>query len=73
MVTPDAAHSRAIDPIAPVKPTRSAGTHHARLWYALADLYERAGDAPKARDLFARVVAAEPGLADAAERLHALG
>jgi tetratricopeptide (TPR) repeat protein len=57
----------------PVKPTRRAGVHHARLWYALADLYERAGDAPKARDLFGRVVAVEPGLADAAERLVALG
>jgi tetratricopeptide (TPR) repeat protein len=57
----------------PVRPTGRTGIHHARLWYALADLYERAGDAPKARDLFARVVAAEPGLADAAERLAALG
>ncbi len=57
----------------PVRPTRSAGLHHARLWYALADLYERAGDSPKARDLFGRVVALEPGLADAAERLIALG
>lgn len=57
----------------PVRPTRAAGVHHARLWYALADLYERAGDTPKARELFARVVAAEPGLADAAERLHSLG
>ena len=52
---------------------RGAATHHARLWYALADLYERAGDAPKARELFGRVVGAEPGLADAAERLAALG
>ena len=57
----------------PVRPTRGAGVHHARLWYALADLHERAGDAPKARELFARVVAVEPGLADAAERLVALG
>ena len=57
----------------PVRPSRAAALHHARLWYALADLYERAGDTPKARDLFARVVAAEPGLADAAERLAALG
>lgn len=57
----------------PVRPTRSAALHHARLWYALADLYERAGDAPKARDLFGRVVAIEPGLADAAERLAGLG
>ena len=57
----------------PVRPRGRIGVHHARLWYALADLYERAGDAPKARELFARVVAAEPGLADAAERLAALG
>lgn len=57
----------------PVRPRRSPGLHHARLWYALADLYERAGDAPKARELFGRVVAVEPGLADAAERLVALG
>ncbi|MDQ4090895.1 MAG: tetratricopeptide repeat protein, partial [Actinomycetota bacterium] len=57
----------------PVRPNRIPALHHARLWYALADLYERAGDAPKARELFARVVAVEPGLADAAERLAALG
>jgi tetratricopeptide (TPR) repeat protein len=57
----------------PVRPTGRTGLHHARLWYALGDLYERAGDAPRARDLFARVVAVEPGLADAAERLAALG
>lgn len=57
----------------PVRPRRGPAPHHARLWYALADLYERAGDAPKARELFGRVVAAEPGLADAAERLAALG
>jgi tetratricopeptide (TPR) repeat protein len=42
--------------------------HHLRLWYALADLYERAGDTPKARELFGRIVAAEPDFADAAER-----
>lgn len=57
----------------PVRPTRAASLHHVRLCYALADLYERAGDTPKARELLARVVAAEPGLADAAERLMALG
>ena len=57
----------------PLRPSRTAGVHHARLWYALADLYERAGDAPKARELFGRVVAVEPGLADAAERLAGLG
>lgn len=57
----------------PVRPKRAAALHHARLWYALADLYERAGDAPKARELFGRIVAVEPALADAAERLAALG
>lgn len=57
----------------PVRPRRAAALHHARLWYALADLYERAGDAPKARELFERVVAVEPALADAAERLTGLG
>lgn len=30
-------------------------SHHLRLWYALADLYERAGDLPRARELFERV------------------
>ncbi|HEV2760227.1 MAG TPA: tetratricopeptide repeat protein [Acidimicrobiales bacterium] len=57
----------------PLRPSRGAALHHARLWYALADLYERAGDGPKARELFGRVVAVEPGLADAAERLAGLG
>ena len=57
----------------PLRPSRGAALHHARLWYALADLYERAGDAPKARELFGRVGAVEPGLADAAERLAGLG
>jgi len=47
--------------------------HHVRTWYALADLYERVGDVPRARELFGRVVATEPALADAAERLDALG
>ena len=38
----------------------------------VCDLYERAGDTPRARDLFGRVVAAEPDFGDAAERLAAL-
>jgi len=46
--------------------------HHLRLWYALADLYERAGDTPRARELFGRVVATEPDFGDAAERLAGL-
>jgi tetratricopeptide (TPR) repeat protein len=47
--------------------------HHIRLWYALADLYERAGDIPRARELFRRVTSHEADFADAAERLSTLG
>jgi tetratricopeptide (TPR) repeat protein len=47
--------------------------HHVRVWYALADLYERAGDLPKARDLFLQIRRHDAGFADAAERLAALG
>jgi tetratricopeptide (TPR) repeat protein len=46
--------------------------HHLRQWYALADLYERAGDVPRARDLFARVAATDPDAFDVAVRLRAL-
>jgi tetratricopeptide (TPR) repeat protein len=45
---------------------------HLRSWYALADLYERAGDVPHARHLFGRLVARQPDFFDAAERLSAL-
>jgi tetratricopeptide (TPR) repeat protein len=47
--------------------------HHLRLWYALADLYERAGEIPKARTLFLKVRKHDAGFADVAERLAALG
>jgi tetratricopeptide (TPR) repeat protein len=43
--------------------------HHLRRAYALADLHERAGDVPRARDLFARVARAEPDFGDVQERL----
>jgi tetratricopeptide (TPR) repeat protein len=46
---------------------------HIRQWYVLADLSERVGDLPRARELFARAAAADPDLADAAERAAALG
>jgi tetratricopeptide (TPR) repeat protein len=46
--------------------------HHLRAWYALADLYERAGEIPRARELFERIRRHDPGFADAAERLAAL-
>jgi tetratricopeptide (TPR) repeat protein len=45
---------------------------HLRQWYALADLYERAGDLPRARDLFARVSATDPDAFDVRVRLRAL-
>ena len=47
--------------------------HHLRLWYALADLYERAGDMPRARELFRRITEHERDFADSAERLSGLG
>jgi tetratricopeptide (TPR) repeat protein len=52
---------------------RNPREHHLRLWYALADLEDRAGNHAAARDLFDRVRRAEPGYADVAERLAALG
>jgi tetratricopeptide (TPR) repeat protein len=51
---------------------RDPKEHHLRLWYALADLEERAGNNAVARDLFDRVRRAEPGYADVAERRAAL-
>lgn len=55
-----------------VRRVRAPKEHHLRLLYVLADLYERAGDHPKARSLFDRLVAIEPGFADAGERRRAL-
>jgi tetratricopeptide (TPR) repeat protein len=46
--------------------------HHLRRAYALADLYERAGDIARARELFGRVRAADPDFADVTSRLRAL-
>lgn len=47
--------------------------HHLRLWYALADLEERAGNIPRARSLFLQVSKADSSFADVAERLLTLG
>lgn len=52
---------------------RNPADRHIRQWYVLADLYERAGDVPAARQLFTRVVRADPDAYDALERLEALG
>jgi tetratricopeptide (TPR) repeat protein len=46
--------------------------HTVRLWYALADLEERAGDVPRARALFEQVQRFDAEFADVAERLAAL-
>jgi tetratricopeptide (TPR) repeat protein len=54
-------------------PVRAPKEHHLRLWYALADLEERAGNLATARDLFDRVRRADPAFADVAERRAALG
>ncbi|HKY67119.1 MAG TPA: tetratricopeptide repeat protein, partial [Acidimicrobiales bacterium] len=54
------------------KPTKKLMLHHLRMSYALADLYERAGDLPRARDLFGRVAATDPDFVDVQARLRAL-
>lgn len=55
------------------KAPRRAAEHHLRRAYALADLYERAGEVPAARALFGWVVAQDAGYVDAPERLAGLG
>jgi len=55
------------------KALRNPAERHVRQWYALGDLYERAGELPKARELFLRVLQAAPGAFDVADRLTTLG
>ena len=45
-------------------PAKRPREHHLRVTYALADLHERAGDVPRARQLFGVVAAADPDLGD---------
>ena len=52
---------------------RDPKEYHLRLWYALADLEERAGNLARARELFDRVRQADPQYVDVAERRAALG
>ena len=54
------------------KSLRHPDACHIRQWYALADLYERAGDLPRARELFSRVASFSPELFDTEDRLAAL-
>ncbi|MBW3557585.1 MAG: tetratricopeptide repeat protein [Actinobacteria bacterium] len=51
---------------------RRPRAHHLRLWYALGDLYERAGELTRAREFFRRVLEFDPDLYDTAERLAAI-
>ncbi|HET6948822.1 MAG TPA: tetratricopeptide repeat protein [Acidimicrobiales bacterium] len=46
--------------------------HHLRIAYALADLYERAGELPRARELFGLVADSDPDFVDIQARLRAL-
>jgi tetratricopeptide (TPR) repeat protein len=55
------------------KALRNPSDRHLRQWYLLADLYERAGDLPRAREYFERVLRADPEAYDVAERLRGLG
>jgi tetratricopeptide (TPR) repeat protein len=54
------------------KSLRHPDACHLRQWYALGDLYERAGDMPRARDLFERVASFATELFDVEDRLAAL-
>ena len=55
------------------KVLRNPSSRHIRQWYTLADLYDRAGDLPAAREWFGRVFQAEPDAYDVRDRLEALG
>ena len=54
------------------KVPKSPKYHHLRRAYALADLYERSGEVPKARSLMSWVAAVDPEFADVEERLAVL-
>jgi tetratricopeptide (TPR) repeat protein len=55
------------------KALRNPSDRHVRQWYMLADLHERAGDVPRARELFERVLRVDPEAYDVADRLTGLG
>jgi tetratricopeptide (TPR) repeat protein len=64
----------AIGVLAPAvsRPARKPQLHHLRVAYALADLYERAGELPRARELFGRIAASDADFVDVDARLRAL-
>lgn len=51
---------------------RNPQDHHLRLWYALADLYDRAGEVPRARELFQRIAEHDAAFFDVRQRLRSL-
>jgi tetratricopeptide (TPR) repeat protein len=55
-----------------IKPAKRLKPHHVRMLYVLADVVERAGDIPRARQLFNRVADADPDFADVRTRIRAL-
>ncbi len=55
-------------PRAPRKPK----VHHLRRWYALADLYERAGDSKRARRVFTQIREVDDQFGDVSDRIRAL-
>lgn len=55
------------------KSLRNPAPRHLRQWFALADLYERAGDVPRARELYLRVQQFDREAYGVEERLDALG
>ncbi|HYY44226.1 MAG TPA: tetratricopeptide repeat protein [Actinomycetota bacterium] len=51
----------------------TARERHIRMWYMMGDLLERKGKFTQARSYFEAVLAADPGLTDAGDRLRRLG
>jgi|TARA_Y100000310_G_scaffold253584_1_gene260456 tetratricopeptide (TPR) repeat protein len=51
---------------------KRARDHHLRRAYALADLYERSGATPRARELFRWIASRSPDFADVSGRLRSL-
>ena len=54
------------------RPPKRPQGHHLRRAYALADLYDRAGRTPRARELFRWIAGHAPDLADVRQRAKAL-
>ena len=55
-----------------IKSPKRLKYHHVRMLYVLADVVERSGDVPRARQLFRRVAEADPEFADVHARIRAL-